>query len=124
MAKKVFKDIIEKVDSPYSKVYIGHEIFVVDNENGDLERLKPSHSAFIQKRFIKGKEYVLFAGNHAFIIDENYYDKTSIVLKLGDSIKYNLFLNELEAQRYRRSVLMGIIDKLANEIAALEYEEC
>ena len=121
LKKITFKDLIEKVDSPYSWVYLDHEIFVVNNENGVLERFKPSHSAFIQKRFIKGDQYILFAGSHAFIIYKEDYDKTSIVLKFGNSIQYHLFLNELEAQRYRSSVLMGIIEKLTNEIAALEY---
>jgi hypothetical protein len=121
LKKKTFRDLVEKVGfNLYGKSYINQEIFVVDNEKGDFERFRPLTTS-IEKRFINGRAYVIFAGNHAFIIDKDDYDKTSVVWKLGDSIQYHLFLNELEAQRYRRSVLMGIIEKLANEIAALEY---
>ena len=134
MAKKMFKDITEKLESLkkitfkdliekvgfnfYGNAYINQEMFVVNNENGNLERFRQLTTR-IEKR--NGRKYVLFAGNYAFIIDENDYDKTSIVLKFGNNIQYHLFLNELEAQRYRSSVLMGIIEKLTNEIAALEY---
>lgn len=117
-----FKDLIEKVElEPYGKVYLDQGIFVVNHEKGELERFKTPFSASIEKRFNLLSEYVLFAGKHVLVINENDFDMSSKEWKLGNKTYYTFFLNELDAIRHQRSILMGIIDKLDNEIAALEY---